>query len=61
MPGGAATTAGMALSAGTAVMMWPIAMKSSMVSASKSGGGRKSSVAVTVGSPSTVITHRPAR
>ena len=57
MPGGAATTAGMALRAGTAVMMWPITMKSSMVSAWKSGGGRKSRLAVTVGSPSTVIAH----
>ena len=53
MPGGAATTAGMALIAGIAVMMWPITMKSSIVSATKSGGGRKSSVVVTVGSPCT--------
>ena len=55
MPGRASTTGAIALSAGTAVMMWPIAMKSSIVSAWKSGGGRKSRLAVTVGSPSTLM------
>ena len=34
----------MALIAGMAVMMWPSTMKSSIVSASKSGGGRKSTL-----------------
>ena len=40
-----------------AVMMWPSTMKSSIVSASKSGGGRKSSVACTVGRPSIWMTQ----
>ena len=41
MPGGAATTAGIAWIGGIAVMMWPSPMKSSMVLAfsTKSGGG----------------------
>ena len=57
MPGAAATTAGMALSGGIAVMMWPSTMKSAIVSASKSGGGRKPTLSVTVGRPSIVITQ----
>ena len=49
MPGGAATTAGIALIAGIAVMIIPSTMKSANVVASKSGGGRYSSVVRTVG------------
>ena len=49
MPGAAATTAGIALIGGIAVMMWPSTMKSAIVSASKSGGGRKPTFSVTVG------------
>src|SRR5947199_69154 len=56
MPGGAATTAGMALMAGIAVMIIPSTMKSANVVASKSGGGRYSSFARTVGRPSTWMT-----
>ena len=43
MPGGAATTSGIALTAGIAVMIIPSTMKSANVVASKSGGGRYSS------------------
>ena len=42
---------------GIAVMMCPSSMKSAIVSASKSGGGRKPIVAVTVGRPSIWITQ----
>ena len=38
-------------------MMCPSSMKSAIVSASKSGGGRKPIVAVTVGRPSIWITQ----
>ena len=59
MPGAAATTAGIAWIGGIAVMMWPSPMKSSIVLAfsMKSGGGRKPTCIVTVGSPSMVIFH----
>jgi hypothetical protein len=57
MPGGAATTAGIALMAGIAVMMCPSAMKSAIVSAWKYGGGRKPTLVVTVGCPSTWMTQ----
>ena len=56
MPGGAATTCGMALIAGIAVMIIPSTMKSANVVASKSGGGRYSSFDRTVGRPSTWMT-----
>ena len=57
MPGGAATTAGMALMAGMAVMMWPSTMKSASVLAWKSGGGRNCTFVRTVGRPCTSMTH----
>jgi hypothetical protein len=41
MPGAAATTAGIALTVSIAVMMCPSTTKSAIVSARKSGGGRK--------------------
>ena len=57
MPGAAATTAGIAWIGGSAVMMWPSPMKSSIDVAfsMKSGGGRKPTCIVTVGKPSIVI------
>ena len=57
MPGAAATTAGIAWIGGIAVMMWPSPMKSSidLAFSMKSGGGRKPTCIVTVGSPSIVI------
>lgn len=57
MPGGAATTAGIALITGIAVMMCPSVMKSAIVSAWKSGGGRKLTTFFTVGRPSTCSTQ----
>src|SRR4051812_22513068 len=51
IPGGAATTAGIALMTGSAVMMCPSTMNSSMVVASKYGGGRMSIFVVIVGRP----------
>ena len=57
MPGGAATTAGIALIAGIAVMMCPRSMNSSIVVASKYGGGRKPTLVVTVGCPSIWMTQ----
>src|SRR6185312_13073676 len=49
----AATTAGIAVIAGMAVMVRPSMMKSSIVSAWKSGGGKKPSVVLIVGRPAT--------
>ena len=55
MPGGAATTAGIAVMAGMAVIVRPSMTKSSSVSPTKSGGGSKLSVLLMVGRPSTVM------
>ena len=59
MPGGAAQTAGMASIAGMAVMIMPSTMKSSNVSATKSGGGRISTLVRTDGRPCTSTTYPP--
>src|SRR5437588_9832366 len=57
MPGGAATTAGIAVMAGTAVIVRPSSTYSSIVSATKSGGGSNASVVLIVGRPSTVMLY----
>ena len=57
MPGGAATTAGIAVMAGTAVMVRPSKMYSSIVLATKSAGGSNARVVLMVGRPSTVMLY----
>ena len=59
MPGAAAQTAGMASIAGIAVMIMPSTMKSSNVSATKSGGGRISTRVRTHGRPSISTKYPP--
>ena len=56
MPGGASHTAGMALTAGTAVIRMPMSRNSSTPIVVRSASGQRSSLIRTLGSPATSTT-----